>query len=148
MQQALLLVLAVLAGIILPIQAALNTKMGDAVKDPMYATFISFIVGMIGLLAYLLVVRTDFSQISNMKQEHWTVWTGGLLGAFYVASLIVLAPRLGLALTFGLTVAGQMAMSLIMDHYGWLGLPVQVINWQKVLGIALIVGGVLLIRKF
>ena len=148
MQQALLLMLAVLAGIILPLQAALNAKMGDAVKDPMYATFISFIVGMVGLLAYLLAVRTDFSQINQMKYEHWTVWTGGLLGAFYVASLIVLAPRLGLALTFGLTVAGQMVMSLIMDHYGWLGLPVQAISWQRVLGIALIVGGVLLVRKF
>lgn len=148
MQQALLLFLAVMAGIILPIQAALNAKMGDAVKDPMYATFISFIVGMVGLLAYLLAVRTDFSQISHMKQEHWTVWTGGLIGAFYVASIIVLAPRLGLALTFGLTVAGQMVMSLVMDHYGWLGIPVQAISWQRVLGIALIVGGVLLVRKF
>ena len=146
MKAALFIILAVLAGVVLPIQAAINTKLSKSVGDPLYGTFLSFIVGMAGLFLYLIVGRVDFAQIQNTQSEHWSIWTGGLLGAFYVASLIVLTPRLGVAITLGLTVAGQMAFSLVMDHYGWLGVPVQEINWWRILGISLIVGGVWLIQ--
>jgi transporter family-2 protein len=146
MKAALFIVLAVVAGLVLPIQAALNAKLSKAVGDPFYGTFLTFIVGMAGLFLYLIVGRVDFAQIQNTQTEHWSIWLGGLLGAFYVASLIILTPRLGVAVTLGLTVAGQMAFSLVMDHYGWLGIPVQEINWYRMLGISLVVGGVWLIQ--
>ena len=65
-----------------------------------------------------------------------------------MAAVTILAPRLGVALTFVLVVAGQMMVSLIVDHYGLLGLPVKHINWQRLVGVALLVAGVLLIRRF
>ena len=75
------------------------------------------------------------------------IWLGGLCGAFFVGALIILTPRLGVALTLGLTVAGQMGFSLLVDHYGWFGTPVQEINWFKIGGVALIVGGVWLVQS-
>ncbi|MEM1320450.1 MAG: DMT family transporter [Bacteroidota bacterium] len=144
----LLLGLAVLSGAILPIQAALNAKMGKAVGDPVYAALISFIVGSVGLLIYCLVTKVELAQISNSTSVPWTVWTAGLLGAFYVAATIILVPRIGTALTFGLVIAGQLTVSLLLDHFGWLGLPVHSFNWPRLAGILLIIGGVLLIRNF
>ena len=76
------------------------------------------------------------------------MWTAGILGAFYVAAVIILVPKIGAALTFGLVVAGQPGLSLIVDHYGLLGIPVHMINWQRLVGIAGIICGVLLIRNF
>jgi transporter family-2 protein len=76
------------------------------------------------------------------------VWTAGILGAFYVAAVIILAPKLGTALTFSLIVAGQMIISIIFDNYGLLGLPIKQINWQRLLGVAFLITGVLLIRRF
>jgi len=64
----------------------------------------------------------------------------------YVYGLIVLTPRLGVALTFGLTVAAQMTFSLVMDHFGWLDVPVSPVSWPRVLGVVMIIGGVILIR--
>lgn len=142
------IILAIVAGAVLPIQAGLNVKMGKTVHDPVYSAFISFVVGSIGLFLYLLATGVDLSQISHVGTVHWTVWTAGILGAFYVASVIVLVPKLGAALTFGLVVAGQLGLSLVLDHYGFLDLPVHTINWQRLVGIVLIIGGVVLIRSF
>lgn len=144
----ILLLLAVLAGAVLPLQAALNAKLGKAVINPIYGAWLTFVVGAVGLLVYLLVARVSFSTITHATTEHWSVWTGGLLGAFYVVSLIILVPKLGTALSFGIIVAGQMSFSLLFDHYGWWGVPVEPINWTKVLGVLLIIGGVLLIRSY
>ncbi len=142
------ILLAVLAGAMLPVQAALNGKMGKVVGDPVYAALISFVVGSIALLAYTMATKTDLSTISQVGQAHWSVWLAGVLGGFYVACVIILAPKLGVALTFGLVVAGQLGISLIIDHYGLIGIPVHVLSWQRIAGILAIIGGVLLIRNF
>lgn len=144
----LFFIIAFVAGAILPVQAGLNAKLGRTIGDPIFAALISFVVGSIGLFLYTLVGRVDLSQIWQAGSLHWSVWLAGLLGAFYVATVIILVPKIGAALTFGLIVAGQLGLSLLLDHYGLLGLSVHGINWQRVLGAILIVSGVVLIRKF
>ena len=142
------IILAIVSGAVLPIQAGLNTKMGKAVGDPVYAAFISFLVGSVGLFIYSLATKVDLGQVTNAQSVDWTVWTAGLLGAFYVAAVIILVPKIGVALTFGLVVTGQMVLSLVLDHFGLLGVPLHHINWQRIVGVLLLIGGVLLIRNF
>ena len=144
----LLLLLAVVSGAVLPVQAALNAKMGKAVGDPVYAALISFVVGSLGLLLYCILTKVELAQISQASTVDWSVWSAGLLGAFYVAAVIILVPKIGAALTFGLVVTGQLTFSVLIDHYGLLGLSVHAFNWQRLAGIILIIGGVLLIRNF
>ena len=139
---------ALVAGMLGPLQAALNGKMGRALQDPFYAALISFGVGTLGLLVWALMFRVDFGAIRQGAQVHWSVWSAGLLGAFYVTAVIILTPRLGATLTFALVVAGQLGMSLFLDHFSLLGLPLHPFSWQRLAGIALITAGVILIRKF
>ena len=61
---------------------------------------------------------------------------------------MLLAPRLGVAMTFSLIVLGQMLITLVIDHFGLLGVPVQQVTLSRVAGILLVIGGVVLIRKF
>jgi transporter family-2 protein len=82
-----------------------------------------------------------------MKSVKWFDWTAGLLGAFYVSSVIILVPRIGAALTFSLVVAGQLGFSLLMDHYGMFGMGSHPVNFLRLAGLGLIVFGVLLIRS-
>ncbi len=146
MQQVLFFVFAIVAGVMLPVQAGLNTELGRVVKSPIYASLLSFLVGTLGLLLYLIVTRADWSTVKATGSMPWYYWTGGLMGAVYVAAIIVLTPRLGVALTFGLTVAAQMVFGVVMDHYGWLGVPEYPINWSRVIGVALVIAGVVLVR--
>lgn len=56
-------------------------------------------------------------------------------------------PRLGVASTITLMIAGQLALSLVLDHFGWLGVPRQPLSLTRVAGVALVLAGVLLVRR-
>ncbi|HPX90314.1 MAG TPA: DMT family transporter, partial [Spirochaetota bacterium] len=71
---------------------------------------------------------------------------GGCLGAFYVASCIVIANKVGALSLVALILAGQMIASLILDHFGLIGYKVQPISFLKIAGILLIVAGIYCIR--
>ncbi|MDJ0646486.1 MAG: DMT family transporter [Flavobacteriaceae bacterium] len=146
--QLVFILLAIIAGAVLPIQAGLNVQLGKSVHQPIFAAFASFLIGTLGLLIYLFIIKFDFSSIAQTKTVSPVVWSAGILGAFYVTAVIILAPRLGTALTFVLIVAGQMTISLVLDHYGLLGIPVKQMNWRRLLGVVFLVAGVLLIRQF
>ena len=70
------------------------------------------------------------------------------MGAYFVTMTIVSVPRLGAMSVMALLIAGQMTMSLVMDHFGWLGIPSQPISPLRVLGALLLFVGVVLIRKY
>lgn len=145
----ILLLLAVLAGAMLPIQASMNAKMAKVTDSPFLATIISFAVGTVALLLYTLATQPAvFGQVSSMRQAPIYVWLAGILGAFYVVTSVSVLPQLGVALTFSLVIAGQMLVTLLFDHFGLLDVPVKHINLPRILGILLIIGGVILIRKF
>ena len=146
MQQTLLFLMAVAAGAMLAIQAGLNSGLGRAVRSPVYGAFLSFVAGGVALLVYCLVTGVPLGNVRRGFELPWYYWMGGVMGAFYVFAIIVLAPRLGVALTIGLTVAGQMVFSLLIDHYGLMGIPEHPTNWLRVLGILLIIGGVVILR--
>lgn len=148
MSRLLLLAAALLAGALLPIQAALNAKMGRAINSPVAGAFISFAVGSIALILYIFFTKQPFQLTTALKQSPWYAWFGGVLGTFYVAGSIILLPRLGVALTFSLVIVGQLLVALAMDHFGLLGVAVKSINLYRILGVAFLIAGVILIRKF
>jgi transporter family-2 protein len=146
--QYFLLFLAFLCGAVFPTQAGLNGKMARLVGNPVLAALLSFATGLVGLTLYALITRIPLNQFMQFKQAPWYVWFAGLLGAFYISTVIILMPRLGVALTFGLVVAGQMTVSLLLDHFGLLDAPVREISLGRIIGVILLILGVVLIRKF
>jgi bacterial/archaeal transporter family-2 protein len=145
MSKTLLLLVTLIMGALLPIQAALNGKLMRTFGHPVIGATISFLTGTIILLLYAFSIRSSFNP-SLIRETQWYHWTGGLIGALYVTGIIVLIPRLGAGLAFALIVSGQLVMSLMMDHYGLLGVPVNPVNPSKLIGIGLLIAGVLLIR--
>lgn len=146
--QYIFLFVALLVGAFLPLQVGVNTKLGESVGSPLISALISFCVGTVALLSYILITGIPLANAANAKNASPIAWTGGLLGAFFVASSIILLDKLGAAMTISLIIAGQMLMSLIMDHYGLLGMEVKPISPGRVAGVVLVIAGVILIRKF
>ncbi len=142
------IVLAVAAGVMMPTQAAINNKLATTVDSPVLAAFVSFFVGTIALFLYILATGIPLSNLADAKNASPVAWTGGILGAFFVASTVALVPRLGVALTFSLVIAGQMLITLVIDHFGLLGVAVKEISLTRLLGVTLITVGVILVRKF
>lgn len=85
---------------------------------------------------------------AGVREAPAHVWLGGLLGAFYVTVIILAFPKLGPGLTFGLVVAGQMIISILLEHFNILVAQQNSMSFMKLLGVMLVVAGVIIIRKF
>ncbi|SFC42023.1 transporter family-2 protein [Flexibacter flexilis DSM 6793] len=147
MERILWIILAFVAGAFLPIQASMNGKMAKAGGSPVHASMISFAVGVCTLILYILFTSQNVSW-KGLKEAPSYAWAGGLLGAFYVTVIVLVFPRIGPGLTFGLVVAGQLLLSLLMEHFQIMGTPFQPISLGRILGMLLIIGGVIVMKRF
>lgn len=149
MPKEIFYLLAVIAGLATVTQIGVNNQLNHFTQNPAISSLISFLVGTVALVVYVLITSyQSIPQLSALSQLDWWKFSGGLLGVFYIATSIIVAPKIGAANTLGFLVAGQLVFSVIFDHFGFLGFPVKPINIYRVLGIALMIAGVFLVRKF
>jgi transporter family-2 protein len=137
---------AILVGAGLTIQIGMNATVRLIIDSPVIATIVNFGVGLAGLAVLALVTGARIAPGTIAVVPAWA-WMGGLLGALYVIATTVLGPRLGAAALLALTLFGQMAAALLVDHYGAIGFPQTPITAARVLGIILLVVGVILILR-
>ena len=142
-----LLLLAVLVGALLPVQTGVNAELRRSLGHPIATALVSFGVGTVGLLATILWLRIPVPLAAAWSQTAWWQWTGGLIGAIYIAGVVVLAPRLGAGTLVAAIVGGQMVASLLLDHFGWVGFPEHPVSALRLLGAALVILGVALIQR-
>lgn len=147
--QYLLILLVVLTALGLPVQDALNAQLRSAVKSPMLGACVSLLVGscLMGVAAALGILgRGHFRDLASTP---WWVWAGGgLLGAAAVVAALVAIPKSGAALVITATVLGQLIAALVLDHFGWLGVPRIPINpWRIAGAVGLFVSALLMQHK-
>jgi transporter family-2 protein len=145
----LLIGIALLAGAGLPLQASLNAQLGKFLGHPLLAGFVSFVVGALSLLLILLLMKVPLQGIAGGYRSVgiWH-WMSGTLGAFFVTTALIVAPRMGSAITFSLIIAGQLMLALLLDHFGLIGTPVHTLNGWRIAGVVLLLAGVIIIRSF
>ena len=147
MQTPILVFLTLLlAGAATALQGPTNARLVTAVGSPLNAAFVSFAVGTValGVLAMILQARPD---VGAMKALPWWAWMGGLYGCAFVVSAAWGVPRLGVATTITVMIAGQLLLSLALDHFGALGVEKQPLSLGRIAGVALVIGGVVLVRR-
>jgi len=138
--------LAFVAGMMMPLQAGVNSTLALHGQGPLWASLISFLVGTLALFVVTTGMRLEWPVLNELRQAPWWAWTGGLMGALFVAMSAFLAPRIGAATMISLFVAGQLIMSVVLDHLGWATFPQYDITLGRVLGVLLLLAGMLLIR--
>ena len=141
------ILLAFLTGIAISVQAGVNANLRQAITSPVLAAAISFGTGFLSLLIMLLVSGVSTPSIEAVRQVNWWKWTGGLIGAVYVTTVIVSVPKIGTANLVSLSVAGQLLAAVVLDHYGLLGFALHPANGWRLLGMALIMAGAVLVVR-
>ncbi|TKR30533.1 DMT family transporter [Luteimonas gilva] len=134
--------LAVAIGALLPLEALMNARLGQATRGPLFAAFVTCLGGAAALGMMLMIARPSSSPA--LQTAPFWLWCAGLLGATYLASATMLVPRLGVAGLICLVVLGQMLSSLLLDHYGVLNAP-RPADALRAAGAALVAGGTLLV---
>ena len=94
-----------------------------------------------------LTLGLGHADVAAARGLPWYAWIGGLYGAIFVVAAAWGVPRLGVAMTITLMVGGQLLLSLILDHFGALGVPRQPLNLGRIAGVALVIAGVVLVRR-
>ncbi|MCF8106227.1 MAG: DMT family transporter [Desulfohalobiaceae bacterium] len=148
MKLLLVTLMVVLAGALAPTQAGINARLSTFLHSNILTALVSFFVGTLGLLAYSLLLRLKWPPLTGLSQVPWWMWLGGLCGAYLVTVTIIAAPKLGATTMFAFFLAGQMAASLLLDHFGLLGFPVHTLSLWRVFGVFLVACGALLIKYF
>jgi len=139
---------ALIAGAVVPFQAGSNAALGRALGHPMWATVVSLSVSLLVALPVIAALRAPAPTLVHAAQLPAWVWLGGLAGVFYVTAALMLTPRMGATNFIVCVIAGQMLASVLMDHYGWMNIPVKEINVGRIAGVALIFVGVLVVQWF
>ena len=146
--QLLFIVLAVLAGAMIPFQSAMNTQLGKSLQSPYYSALTVFVVAAIGLTLYNLVSQQTLPGSSQFTNAPWWSYLGGILGGTYILLIVICAPKLGIGNVTLVVLLGQVIAALLIDQVGLLNAPVHRINWQRVAGVLLVIAGVYVVRKF
>lgn len=144
----LYLLMALLAGAMLPFQAGINSQLARWTNHTVIAGLISFIVGTLAMIAAAAALRPAWPAVGHLAQAPWWSWLGGLLGAYFIAAAIIVVPKLGAALFVAVVVAGQTLVAIILDHFGLLGYAVRPLGVWRIVGVALLLAGVWLIRRY
>jgi transporter family-2 protein len=145
MDKGTAVVLTVMTGGLIALQAPINAGLGKATGN-FAAALVSFLVGSAALLL-IVVISGKAGGVSNVGDVQWYYLLGGLLGAVYVANALVAVGSIGAGGVAAATVAGQLTASVVADRLGVLGLEQVSITPTRILGVVLLlVGTVLVVR--
>ncbi|MFT6788776.1 MAG: transporter family-2 protein [Pseudoalteromonas rhizosphaerae] len=134
-----MIILAVIGGATLSIQAAINGQLGSKV-GVFRCAFLTFSVGALitGLLIFYFEPRHALTLLDVPK---WQL-LGAMCGVPYIVIMVFAVQRIGTAVATVAVIFGQLFMSMLIDNFGWLGNDVIAFSPSRIgavicLGIAL-----------
>jgi transporter family-2 protein len=146
MSRSLAVLLAVAAGCFVGLQAPVNARLGRQVGALQAAT-VSFTVGTLALVLIAGLSSGGLSGIGSVTRAPWWALIGGVLGAFYVTVALVTVRTLGLSSLTAIVVTGQLAIAVMVDRFGLLGIAKQHIDTSRIVGLVLLIVGVVLVVR-
>jgi bacterial/archaeal transporter family-2 protein len=144
--RTLAVALAALAGVLVGMQAPVNSRLGRNLGSVQAATF-SFLVGSLALVLIASLFYGGLGSFSSVGKAPWWALVGGLLGAVYVTVAILTVRTLGVSALTAAVIAGQLGVAVVIDRFGLLGVARQPIGATRVLGLVLLVVGVFLVVR-
>ncbi|MEQ8927382.1 MAG: DMT family transporter [Fulvivirga sp.] len=146
MNTSYLLIMSVSVGVLVVIQGGINARLGLMLSNTLLATTIALITSATITLAAFLITTRSYPTFQQLKSIPLHLFLGGVFSFSALALFYYVIPRLGIStvVTFGLT--GQIIFASIAAHYGWFGMPVELMSLKKLIGMIIMIAGVYLIK--
>lgn len=144
------LAFTLLAGMLIPAQAAINAKMRTYVLSPFYSAMINFMVGFLALIVITSLTISWQNHRGDWRaalEAPWWAWCGGLIGVTMVISGVLVVPKMGAAFFSVAIIVGQMVGALVLDHYGLFGLPSRMVTPSRVFGVVFLLLGIWFVQR-
>ncbi len=146
MDRGAAVLLTAIAGGFVALQAPINSMLGKSIGT-FAAASVSFVIGTMALVGIAVVAAGGFGDVGEARHLSWYYLSGGVLGAVYVTTALVAVRALGAGGVVAATITGQLALSLVIDQLGLLGVDERTITWERLLGVLLLAVGMLLIVR-
>lgn len=144
---ASLAALALVVGALIPLQAATNASMSRALGSVAFASLTVFAVALVLVWTWVGITRAPMPALAAFRSAPAYGYLGGLIVGSYVLAITFLAPRLGVGNAICFIVTGQILAAIAIDHFGLFGSIVQVLSWQRALGVLLMIAGLFLAKR-
>lgn len=144
MSKLILFLIAFSGGAASTIQPSINSRLAMKVGF-LGSSLISFAVGTLTLA--LVVFATDAGAMRGLCRARWWELTGGVLGAFFVATITFVVPRIGTTAAMASIIAAQLTIGMVLDHFGLFGMQTVAIDLKRLAGAMLLLAGVYLIFR-
>lgn len=132
---------ACLIGLLVPVQSAANARLGLEMGHPAIAAAFSLLIGGLAVSLALLLLHTSLPPVAALRATPIWTWFGGIIGATFILGSILLVPRVGASAFVVAVMAGQLLSALLIDRFGWLGIPAQGVSLWRIAGVVLIAMG-------
>lgn len=116
------LAMALAAGAFVATQAAVNSSLARFLGHPLWAAVVSLLVSTAVALAAVAVMKLPLPSIRGLSNGPWWLWVGGIAGVVYLGCAVSLPAKIGTSAFILWVMAGQMAASIVIDHFGLLGM--------------------------
>lgn len=139
--------LAVAAGLAGSVQVALMSRLGERIGVLEALGFSAALTGVLAV-AVLAIAHRSLGGLGRAVHQPWWMLLGGVMGLIIVFTITYAGPRIGVAATVGILIAGQLAMGAAIDRWGLFGSERIALHWPRLVGIALLAAGAALsLRK-
>ncbi len=137
--------LMLVAGIGIPILAALNAALGTRLGSPVAAAAILFVVALLSTLTVLMFGKPGAVMGAVGAPKH--LFLGGCLVAFYVLTITFVAPKFGVGNAVFFVLLGQLISAAAIDHFGLFGAQISPLSLTRALGISVMAAGVFITQQ-
>lgn len=139
---------ALVAGAANPFQSGTNAELKRQLTQPLWATVCVYASGLLGVLLLQLFMREPTPSAAQVSATHWWAWTGGAISIVATVAALMFAQQLGSSIFTGLSITASIVVSVMVDHYALLGVKQHSASPLRMLGGALMIGGVWLVCRF
>ena len=137
-------VFCIIAGAAMSVQGVMNTRLGETIGTIESNVLVQCTAALLSALA-LLVYRTG--SFSSLGEVPWYYMLGGVLGLVITVTVMLGIGALSPTVAISVILISQLAVAALIDALGLMGAEKVALDWQKGLGLALMIGGVLLFKR-
>ena len=146
--QWLAFVFALVAGAANPFQSGANSQLRTSLGQSLWTTVWVYASGLVGVLLIQTFLREQIPSATQTSQAPWWAWVGGVISIVATFAGLTLAQKLGSGVFTGLSLTASVLVSIGLDHFGLIGFKQHAASPLRLLGGALMVGGVWLVTRF
>ena len=146
--QWLLIPFVIAVGVLNSLQTGTNPQLGKSLGQPIAAAFIVYLVGILTLVVCAPFLGFSFSAYGRAGLAPWWAWLGGIFGTVYILAMFYVTQKVGAGVFTALTVTAAIVSTVLLDHFGWLGVQEHPAGLWRIVGCGLMIGGVFLVSRF